>query len=259
MKIENKKVKTTDEFILDALIYTPEKFSEVIIMLHGYTGCKRGRTPADDYLLGMAKQFAEKGFKVIQFDWRGHGDSTGQDRDVCLTSFYNDLDAVMKAEAGDLPFSFWGFSLGCTAGIRWTSAAKKYPKKCVFWSPVINPQGSFFEFKNSAIYSDISQQIENGDMDKNGYIQLQFKGWKIGKQFVDEARQYKWEEAFAEIKNKSKILILQGGNDVLVDKTSNIEIAGKYDIPFEEIPNVSHALFEALDVGIPKTIDYICN
>lgn len=53
-----------------------------IIFCHGITGCRKGRTKDDNYFQIVAKELMELSYKVVLFDFSGHGDSEGNDYDV---------------------------------------------------------------------------------------------------------------------------------------------------------------------------------
>ena len=58
-------------------------------MCHGLTSSKEGRR---NQLKTIAEKLCNDGYKVIQFDWRGHGKSSGTDIDVNLTGFQTSPD-----------------------------------------------------------------------------------------------------------------------------------------------------------------------
>ena len=109
----NYSLKTIDNFDLDVIRYNPTiSNGNIIVMCHGLTGVKQGRTSDDTYLFELAQKLCEKGFSVVQFDWRGHGKSGGEDKDVCCDSFFKDLDAVIKNDVVKLKLNFWGWAIG---------------------------------------------------------------------------------------------------------------------------------------------------
>lgn len=117
MKIINEKVKTKDDSELDIKISLPdEDYKKAIVMCHGLTSFKDGRR-------GQLKNIAEKlcgdGYKVIQFDFRGHGESSGVDMDVNLTGFQTDISTVIDTYINNEEFYIFGFSFGGFAVNQW--------------------------------------------------------------------------------------------------------------------------------------------
>ena len=47
---------------------------------------------ADNYFQTLAKMLMEKGYKVVLFDFTGHGESEGNDYDVTLSKSIKDLE-----------------------------------------------------------------------------------------------------------------------------------------------------------------------
>ncbi|HRI05821.1 MAG TPA: alpha/beta fold hydrolase [Candidatus Dojkabacteria bacterium] len=110
MKTINKKITTPDGFILDVIVFEPETPAKTeVFMCHGLTGSKDTKR---NTLLNLAEKLCENGMRVIRFDFRGHGESSGIDLDVNLDSFIIDLDTVMRSERSDLQFMMFGFSFG---------------------------------------------------------------------------------------------------------------------------------------------------
>lgn len=93
-KIIYEKVKTDDGFLLDVKIRVPDKNpKKTIVMCHGMTSTKQCRR---NQLLKLANRLWEDDYKVIQFDFIGHGDSSGKDLDVSLSSFNKDLTTIIN-------------------------------------------------------------------------------------------------------------------------------------------------------------------
>jgi len=109
---------TTEDGIKLRAFYTPSKNGAVILVAHGHGG-----TIAEDmYLL-----FARHGYGVLAWDFRAHGESSG---DFTSIGYYEVLD--MKAaldfalvQPGVTHVGAWGGSMGATTAIR---AAARYPQ-----------------------------------------------------------------------------------------------------------------------------------
>lgn len=71
--------------------YTPSTISSTIIFCHGITGCRKGRTTDDDYFQKLAIKLMKENYKVILFDFSGHGNSEGNDYGVTLSKKYNGI------------------------------------------------------------------------------------------------------------------------------------------------------------------------
>lgn len=255
MNIINKKIVTFDNFNLDAVCYVP-KFSngKMIVMCHGLTGVKQGRTSDDTYLNNLAAKMCDNGFKVVQFDWRGHGKSDGCDLDVNCESFYNDLSSVIESEQSDLELYLWGWSIGGFSVIQYLERTKINVKKVVLWSPVLEPIASFFYNKNSlACYRSIIDSTKDGSLYRNGYALWTAKNFKISLDFINQSRCFDFVKAINCLPKKTMILL--GNNDVLVD--ANYAKTYIDEFCFDGVVlEAGHALYEDIDNAIDLTVKY---
>ena len=254
----NYIIKTSDNFELDTTTYTPTLSNDkIIVMCHGLTGVKQGRTAQDTYLFDLASKLCENGFKVVQFDWRGHGKSSGKDIDVCCDSFFNDLDIIIKKEVGNLKLNLWGWSIGGFSILQYLQRTRLKTEKVVLWSPVIDPIGSFFYNKNSlACYRSIIDSTKNGTLYSDGYALWTAKNFKITKKFLDQSRSFDYVDAINYLPKNT--LIILGNNDVLVDKTCAEDYAKEFGIDYKVL-NAGHALYEDIENAKEITVKYFCD
>ena len=184
MEIKHYTTNTIDGFKLDTVAYIPDNSNgKIIVMCHGLTGVKQGRVKEDTYLLDLAEKLCGEGFKVVQFDWRGHGLSTGVDLDVNCNSFYNDLTAVISKEREGLELYLWGWSIGGFSIIQYLLNSNEKVNRAVLWSPVLEPVASFFYNKNSmACYRSIVDSTKDGFLNEKGYALWSAKNFKISKE-----------------------------------------------------------------------------
>ena len=71
--INNMYIKNNNDENIFVEIYEPKYVKETVVFCHGITGCRKGRTIEDDYFQQLASRFLEMGYKVILFDFSGHG------------------------------------------------------------------------------------------------------------------------------------------------------------------------------------------
>lgn len=258
MKTKHFKVKTADGFELDANALEPAKSNgKIIVMCHGLTGVRQGRVAEDCYLTDLAKDFCAKGFKVVQFDWRGHGKSEGRDLDVNCNSFFADLDAVIKQEQGVLKLYLWGWSIGGFSIIQYLLKTSLKVEKVVLWSPVFEPIASFFYNKNSlACYRSIVDSTKSGSLYKEGYALWSAKNFKISNAFLEQSRNFDFVRAINCLPQKT--LVILGNNDVLVDMSYAENYAKEFDFSCKVL-NAGHALFEDIETAKELSVDYFCD
>ena len=257
MKIKNYKIITKDNHTLDTVSYTPNiSNGKIIIMCHGLTGVKQGRVSDDTYLNTLAERLCDKGFKVVQFDWRGHGLSSGKDIDVNCDSFFNDLDSIIKNEKGNLELNLWGWSIGGFSIIQYLLKTNIKVEKVVLWSPVLEPIASFFYNKNSvACYQSIIDSTKDGSLYRNGYALWAAKNFKITETFLNQSRNFDFVRAINCLPQET--LIILGDNDVLVDASYAENYAKEFNFNYK-ILNAGHALYEDIETAIKLSVDYFC-
>ncbi len=135
---------TADGFNLKAIISLPKKARKMVLMCHGISSHKQ------EYL-DMFPRLAELLFKqdigAIRFDFRGHGDSSGNNTDFSIVSQIIDLDTIVNSlrqheEFKDIPFSFVGVSFGGAPGIIYQKIYNCFQEISLF-APVLSFEKTF--------------------------------------------------------------------------------------------------------------------
>lgn len=238
-------------------VYEPISAKETIVFCHGITGCRKGRTMNDNYFQTLAKQLMEKSYKVVLFDFTGHGESEGNDYDVTLSKSTKDLKNVLENTIEkDETVNFLVFSYGAAVLANYLEN-ENYVKanKIVMYSPCLFPLESCFLNKDSLFGKDIVEAYENGSLFKDGFTVVGAKNFKFSSKMIDECKSLnlkKYEE------NSRNILCLSGKNDVILNTKFNEEFCKKNNISNIYL-NASHALFEEIDNAFEYTIKYLEN
>lgn len=250
MKVLSNNVVTKDLFKLDVKILEPDRQEKTtVVMCHGLTSEKDGRK-------GQLKTIAEKlcndGHKVIQFDWRGHGKSSGCDMDVSLNGFQTDLSTIIDTYVKNEEFYLFGFSFGGFAVNRWLYLTKNTSvEKVALIGPPLNPIYSSLLNNNEFCYQEIYDAIHDGSLEKNGYAYWASKDWKVSKRFLDECYEHDYRTAISYLSGRT--LLLQGKNDRNVNKNFNEMYANEYNLKYEEF-EASHSLWEVIDEVADKIV-----
>ena len=155
-------------------------------VMHGLGGFKE-----QPHIATFAEAFFEKGVTVVRFDTTNTlGESDGSYENATITSYYEDLEDVIKWASTQAwyqePFALSGHSLG---GVSTALYAENYPKKVLALAP---------------ISSVISGQLIYDTEPKERVAEWNKTGWKISPsaskpgvmkklnwhQFVDDSRKY---------------------------------------------------------------------
>jgi len=111
---EEFTVVTGDGVRLHGWVIEGSRGDAVFVVMHGYTSCK-----ADPRLLQLAAALNARGFTVVMFDFRGHGESEGTTTIGPLEAEY-DVPAVLSYVESRYPGArivLQGYSMGAVAAI----------------------------------------------------------------------------------------------------------------------------------------------
>lgn len=225
-------------------VYEPVNIKSTIVFCHGITGCRKGRTIEDDYFQKFASHLSESNYKVILFDYSGHGDSEGDSQDVCLSKSVSELEKVFYDEVKTENVDFLVFSYGATVLCRFLEQHPNIkPNHIAMISPGFDPLYSGFLDENNIFGKDIAKAYCNGEMREKGYAIVGAKNFKLGINFIEELKSFKPDYL---TKVGSKLLVLSGNNDIIIDTKFNHEFCKKHNIRNIDY-NASHSLFEEID------------
>lgn len=131
----------------------------------------------------LADRLARQGHWVLRFDWHGTGDSAGDDADVRLARWSDDLRAAqceLAHHAGARPQCWLAARLGATAALLALCGAGPLPASVLLWDPVLDGAAYLASLRVAHV-----QTLE-------GYFQLPDPSWRRALEadpeaFVDEA------------------------------------------------------------------------
>ena len=251
-KISNIKNKKNENIFVET--YVPNNMKSTIIFCHGITGCRKGRTTEDSYFQELAMKLMELNYKVILFDFSGHGDSEGNDYEVSLTKSTDELSKVIEQEVYDKNnLNFLAFSYGATVLCNYLSKNNKItPRKIVLYSPCLYPLEACFLNSNSLFGKDIVPKYEDGSLEHDGYAEIKVKKFHLGKKMIDECKLFKPDYLS---KFSANILCLSGSQDMMLNTKYNDDFCKKYNIKNIYL-DASHSLFEKKEDAFNYTINY---
>lgn len=235
--------------------YTPKIIDSTIVFCHGITGCRKGRTMDDSYFQDLAIKLMNNNYKVILFDYSGHGESEGNDYEVCLTKSVDELSKVFENEVLDKNnVSFLVFSYGAAVLCEFLKNNENIiPNKIIMYSPCLYPLESCFLTDKSIFGKDILKSYNNGSLKREGFTIVGAKNFRFGMKMIDECKTFS-PDYFK--KFNDRIIILFGKNDVILDTSYNEKYCEENSIKKYYL-NASHSLFEQIDDAFDITIDYL--
>ena len=235
--------------------YTPEQYDSCIVFCHGITGCRKGRTMADDYFQKLAEKLMNLNKKVVLFDFSGHGESDGHDYDVTLSKSTAELEMVFNSEVGEgLNVSFLAFSYGATVLCNFLGKHTDIiPQHIMLYSPCLFPNESCFLNVDSIFGKDIVTSWISGDMQNQGYALVGVKGFKFGINMLNECNGF-MPHRFEELKDC--IMVLSGEDDIILNTKYNKIFCEKNSINNVYL-HASHSLFEMIDDAFCLSIEFL--
>jgi len=225
---------------LTATFYQPENKPppwQCVGFCHGFTG---NRIEIRRLFVRFARRLNENGIAVFTFDYRGHGESSGdfdeftmedwRDDAKCALDYFLKRDDIIKDK-----ISILGFSMGgCIASYL---SVNPIVKRVLLWSPAAVPYHLFL-----LRLSQFSEKDKN-DFETKKYVD--FGGLKMTKRFVEVLKEIDPLKEIAKTKAE-KIHIIQSVDDSILDFNENAlryEKAlkdAKKSVTLLKIPNGGH-------------------
>jgi pimeloyl-ACP methyl ester carboxylesterase len=255
MNLIETQTRTPDGFELDVVIRMPSgEAKKTVIMSHGLTSYKDGRR---GQLQVIAEALCNAGYKVIQYDFRGHGKSSGNDMDVTPTSLKTDLETIINTFVSNGDYYLFGFSFGGFAVCKYLFDTQNTTvKKVVLVGPPLDPINSSLLNPKEFCQPEIQAAIDNGDLERKGYAYWSSKSFRISKKFIDECREFDYKSAIAALTGRT--LLIQGRQDNNVDRDYNVRFADEYGLTYKEY-DASHSLWQVIDDAAKVIVDYFDN
>lgn len=89
----------------------------------------------------LAERLARAGHVVLRFDYYGSGDSAGEDTEVTLAGWREDIEVAsrrLQAAAPGLPMVWIGLGLGATAALQTAQHSASPPSRLLLWEPIVD-------------------------------------------------------------------------------------------------------------------------
>jgi len=253
--IKYVKVKNKQGEKLFVEIHSPVSAASTIVFVHGFTGCRKGRSLEDNYMQTFATKLCKMGFKVVLFDLSGHGESEGLDKEVTLEKSVADLSAVLtKLKVGLTRVNFMAFSYGATVLSRFLEQNKNVtPRSISLISPCLYPLDSCFLNKKSLFGKDIVDSYKSGKLAKAGFVTVGAKNFNVGFDFIQSLIKFKPDYL---AKFVDRMLVLSGKQDVIMD-TSFVDQFCNLNKITNHYYDASHSLYEAMGKVQPLIANFI--
>ena len=253
MIVKKIRYTTEDGVKITGVISTPEKEYEIkggIVLCHGITVDK----DENGKFVDLTKKLCDVGFKVLRFDFRGHGESNISSEEMTITGEILDLEVSVQHMLDDFSrIGLLGCSFGAEPAIYYTKKHPNIVKTLVLWNPVLDYEATFLRPElpwGKSIFNEENLKM----LEKKGFIQIPGKDFKIGRKLVKEFSKYK---PYLELQKIScPVLTIHGTKDTKVPYW----ISQKYGVPNNQSDFISvesnHGFGEYKEFVYDRTIEW---
>lgn len=222
MKMIEKLLVSEDGHEIFTIINTPnERPKGCVIFCHGITVDK----DENGKFIRQAEELTKEGFEVIRFDFKGHGQSKIPSEQMTIFGELKDLEQVVQFSLGrNDNLGLLAASFGAGASLLFIKDNPTLFKSIVLWNPVLDYDKTFV---NTNLPWGKSFFNKNGykELDKDGYITMPGKEFRLSKKLIDEFNSIKPFELIDKI--KCPTLTIHGTEDTKVP----FDVSEKFGVP----------------------------
>jgi len=248
-------IKFNSEEKIVGVWHTPkEKSTKAIILAHGITVDK----DEDGVFVDLANSLSDKGYSVFRFDFRGHGESSGESVDFSVNWEIEDLKVVVKyvEDEGYKEIGLLGASYGGSSTTVYSAKHLSKNIKCLcLWNPVLNydhtllnPTLPWIKEKKEHMQKDIA---------KKGWTTLGSRKFVLGKSFFDTMKNLFPYQLLSNIKIPT--LIVHGTKDTKVPYDDSVEYVKNLENGvLQTVKDAEHGFHEDWEYAIAEktTIEF---
>jgi len=235
--------KSKDGLKLCGIFLTPKEIKGYVLLAHGINVNKNewGNFYAD-----IAEELCKKDFATLRFDFRGHGESNGAQRDMTIIGETLDITAsveqILKRWSGKI--AIIGMSFGAGPAILYSSRKTSEVRGLVLLCPVLD---YVYTFLNPIVpwAKDIFNKKGFKHLSEKGFLLLDDE-FELGAKLIEEFKVIKPYEFLKKI--KIPVLAIHGDKDSMVP----YKVSKKYGKPnkvslFITIKNAEHGFIDSND------------
>lgn len=222
------------------------KYSGNVLLVHGIINNK----DEDGSFVKLAKKLNLKGYNVLRFDFRGHGESEGRSEDVTIAGELADLEtSIQKYDEliHEKPrYVIIASSFGAVSSILYTAENSDRVDKIVLWNPVLDFERTFLKAETPWGKTFFNQ---NGyeELKTKGYITVPTTEFRFGKRLIEEFKEIK---PYKLVRNFNiPVLTIHGTEDTSVPYL----VSKQYGTPNRHSKFISHKSDHCF-VGIEDTV-----
>jgi len=217
-----------------------------VVLTHGIINDK----DEDGNFVKLAKKLNQKGYNVLRFDFRGHGDSEGISENVTIAGELTDLEtSIQKFDElihAKPRYIIIASSFGAVSSILYTAANIERVDKIVLWNPVLDFERTFLKAETPWGKTFFNQKGYE-ELKKKGYITVPETEFRLGKRLIEEFKEIKPYQLLR--KFELPVLTIHGTEDTAVPYS----VSKQHGTPNRHSKFISHKCDHSF-VGIEDTV-----
>lgn len=206
----------------------------------------------------LAGHLEQAGYNVLRFDFRGHGESGGDQQDMTISGELLDLIASVDVarQRWHTPIALLGASFGAVSATLYAAHASAGDLAClILWNPVLDLQQTFLEPVLPKPRHFFSAQAF-AELPRKGYLMLD--QFQVGRCLVQEMRRV---QPFAHMPRITcPVLTLHGARDSYVPfAVAQAHAVCNARSRFVPLPEAEHGFMEPADreIIIAETLRWL--
>ncbi|MBS3747158.1 MAG: alpha/beta fold hydrolase [Wenzhouxiangellaceae bacterium] len=187
----------------------------------------------------ITRALAKAGFAVLRFDFTGLGESDGDFSDTSFSSNLDDLEdaaAWMEDNLG-APQLLVGHSLGGAAVLAAAERMQSVRAVATLAAPA----------SADHILEQFGEDLETIESEGSAEIQLAGRPFRIGKDFVDDARSHSIDDRLRKLRRALLVLHSPVDKTVSIENAQKIFAAALHPKSFVSLDNADHLLSDEAD------------
>jgi len=226
------------------------------VLVHGLNNDK----DEDGSFVNLSKELSKRGFNVMRFDFRAHGDSEGESENVTIRGELDDLASSIRVFDGLLKrpgrYVFVASSFGAASSIIYVSENLGKVAKLVLWNPVLDFEKTFLKAETPWGRTFFNEKGYR-NLELRGFTQIPETDFKIGRPLVREFETIKPYLLLSKL--DVPVLTIHGTKDTSVP----FSVSEKYGRPNSRSLFISHPCDHQFigmeDQVISETVSWILN
>jgi pimeloyl-ACP methyl ester carboxylesterase len=245
---EGLSYQTSDGVILSGIL----RYSALVhplgnaILAHGLNNDK----DEDGSFTKLSHLLSKRGYNVIRFDFRGHGDSEWDTEKVTISGELIDFQrtvGMLEEKTGIKgKLVVVASSFGASASILYASEHEDKVSKLVLWNPVLDYEKTFLRAETPWGRTYFNPQGYQR-LNRLGYVTIPSTHFRIGKAMVSEFRDIKPYQLLSTF--KIPVLTIHG----TMDQSVPFSVSAKYGKPNSKSKFISHDCDHQF-IGIEDTV-----